>query len=293
MSANEHSQTSFFERNPSVIQPYGNGIPLVLIHDGGGTTYSYYGLRNLDRPVYGIHNPRFYTCRPFKGGIMEMARIYTQLIELAGIDGPFIIGGWSLGGLIALEITRILGTYPYGPIAGTVMIDTPCPVPSSVPASEPQLRFHENCRLEIKKLVQQNMKVAVGMLDRYQPPLNVSDWSYEDEQDYTLLDSASDTRFLPHVVLLKAQGYAPTLNQTEASSSIVNSARVDYFRDFTALGWEKAEEPLVSEVLLIPGNHYDLFMDENVKSSSNAIRKACDNLEADLYETRHNNSDSD
>ncbi|KAK6541952.1 hypothetical protein TWF694_007724 [Orbilia ellipsospora] len=272
---------SFMEQNPSIIQPYGSGIPLVLIHDGGGTTYSYHGLKSLDRPVYGIHNPRFYSGRAFKGGIPEMARIYAQLIELLDFHGrPFIIGGWSLGGLIALEITRALGTYPYGPIAGTIMIDSPCPV--SLPEgmiSEPRLRFHDHCRLEIRLLVQLNMKVAVRMLQDYVPPTSTGDWHGEEGQNCTLLYEESNTKFLPHVTLLKAEEYSPTTKKTNAQKSI---ALVDYFRELTALGWEKADCQLISDVLPIPGNHFDLFMEENLESTSNGLIAACEAIELSL-----------
>ncbi|KAF3916217.1 hypothetical protein AA313_de0209482 [Arthrobotrys entomopaga] len=270
------------EHNPSTIQPYGSGIPLVLIHDGGGTVYSYHGLKSLDRPVYGIHNPRFYSGRAFKGGIPEMARIYTQLIELLDFHGrPFIIGGWSLGGLIALEITRALGTYPYGPIAGTIMIDTPCPVslPDNIIA-EPRLRFHSHCRLETKLMVQLNMKVAVRMLQNYEPPTHARDWHGEEGQNCTLSYEESDTKFLPRVTLLKAEEYSPTMKKTNNTQQSI--ARVDYFREFTALGWEKADCRLVSEVLAIPGNHFDLFMDENLESTSTGLMAACESIESSL-----------
>lgn len=38
--------------------------PLVLIHDGGGTTASYYALTNLDHNIYGIENPLFHASKP-------------------------------------------------------------------------------------------------------------------------------------------------------------------------------------------------------------------------------------
>ncbi|KAK6359047.1 hypothetical protein TWF696_000218 [Orbilia brochopaga] len=285
MSVNEHiSGNALMVQNPSIIQPYGDGIPLVLIHDGGGTTYPYYGLKNLERPVYGIHNPRFYSCRPFSGGIVEMAKIYTQMIELLGISGPFIVGGWSLGGLIALEITKLLGTYPYGPVAGTIMIDTPCPVASSVPAAQPIIRFHDHCRLETKLLVHLNMKVAVKMVDKYQPPLHAVDWDYADDQDCTLLDERSDVRLIPYVVLLRARERVQTFE--DDTSTPANQARVDYFRDFEALGWERAERQIISKVLPIPGNHFDIFLEENIESTSVTLHEACDTIERDIYRSQ-------
>jgi hypothetical protein len=52
-----------------------SAAPLVLIHDGGGTTVSYFYLELLDRAVYAIQNPRFYSGKPWEGGLPEMGRL--------------------------------------------------------------------------------------------------------------------------------------------------------------------------------------------------------------------------
>jgi hypothetical protein len=85
------------EKNPSLVQAapsfrQGNA-PLVLIHDGGGTTFGYHCLPSLQRTVYAIHNPHFYSGRPWPGGIPAMARIYIELIRSNIPAGEFILGG--------------------------------------------------------------------------------------------------------------------------------------------------------------------------------------------------------
>lgn len=67
--------------------------PLVLFHDGGGTTFSYFILGNLNREVYAIHNPNYFSGQPFKGGMNAMARHYIDLMTKAGISGQVILGG--------------------------------------------------------------------------------------------------------------------------------------------------------------------------------------------------------
>lgn len=70
-------------------------LPLVLLHDGGGTTFSYFFLDHLDRDVWALHNPNFFTGEPFAGGMDAMARHYIELIAKAGISGKILIGGQS------------------------------------------------------------------------------------------------------------------------------------------------------------------------------------------------------
>lgn len=74
--------------------PYSKkAAPLVLIHDGGGTSVSYYFLGPLNRPVYGIRNPKFYSGGEWKGGIIEMAQLYADFITTVIPSGPLLLGG--------------------------------------------------------------------------------------------------------------------------------------------------------------------------------------------------------
>lgn len=67
--------------------------PLVLIHDGGGTTFGYFMLGNLYRDVWAIHNPHFFDGGAFEGGLDEMAQLYIGFMNDAGIKGNILLGG--------------------------------------------------------------------------------------------------------------------------------------------------------------------------------------------------------
>jgi thioesterase domain-containing protein len=85
--------------NPVQIQHKGQGstaVPLVLIHDGGGTIYSYLNLGQLHRDVYAIFNPHFDDGSPWMGGIPEMAQEYAKMIRAKIGRGPIILGGESI-----------------------------------------------------------------------------------------------------------------------------------------------------------------------------------------------------
>lgn len=67
-------------------------VPLVLIHDGGGTILSYHGLEALRRPVFAIPDVTFGTSQSWQS-IAEMAAAYCQVIEEKFIAGPILLGG--------------------------------------------------------------------------------------------------------------------------------------------------------------------------------------------------------
>ncbi|KAF2155479.1 hypothetical protein K461DRAFT_266748 [Myriangium duriaei CBS 260.36] len=102
-------------------------VPLVLIHDAGGTTFPYFLLHELDRDVYAIADPLFDTTDSWTGGVRQMAECYTSAILGKLSSGPIIIGGWSLGGIISMEVARVMRTTSGAQVQGLILIDTPYP----------------------------------------------------------------------------------------------------------------------------------------------------------------------
>jgi pimeloyl-ACP methyl ester carboxylesterase len=99
--------------------------PLFLIHDGSGICVQYHRLRPFNRTVYAIHDPKFLDPDSWSG-IPAMAQSYAQLIART-TSGPYILGGWSFGGVVAFEAARVLMAGGYA-VAGVVLIDSPPPI---------------------------------------------------------------------------------------------------------------------------------------------------------------------
>ena len=71
-------------------------VPVFVFHPAGGSTVVYEPLLNrlpADTPMYGLER--------VEGSIEERAAQYVpKLMEMQG-DGPYILAGWSLGGVLA------------------------------------------------------------------------------------------------------------------------------------------------------------------------------------------------
>lgn len=86
--------------NPTQVQfvppgkAHNSPLPLVLIHDGGGTTFSYFVLGSLERDVWAVHNPNYFEGLPWEGGMDEMAKKYLDFIA-GELVGPIMLGGKS------------------------------------------------------------------------------------------------------------------------------------------------------------------------------------------------------
>ncbi len=92
------------------LQKIGDKRPLFLIHPIGGTVFCYLPLRNYinDRPIYGIEDPGINASSPHFNALGELANYYIKGIKKIQPEGPYLIGGASLGGLISIEIAKQL-----------------------------------------------------------------------------------------------------------------------------------------------------------------------------------------
>ncbi|HKT03795.1 MAG TPA: thioesterase domain-containing protein [Rugosimonospora sp.] len=100
--------------------------PLFLVHAVGGTTFGYVALaRELSGTfrTYGIEADDPANGTAPATGLHDMVTRYTDAIRRVCPAGPFGLGGWSLGGLVAFEIARRLQS-DGETVAPLVLIDT-------------------------------------------------------------------------------------------------------------------------------------------------------------------------
>jgi thioesterase domain-containing protein len=93
------------------LRPQGSRKPLFCVHPLGGTTLCYFSLaRHLDphQPFYAVRAPELDGEREPHTRIEDMAACYVAAILAIQPEGPYLLGGWSLGGVIAFEMARQL-----------------------------------------------------------------------------------------------------------------------------------------------------------------------------------------
>jgi amino acid adenylation domain-containing protein len=90
--------------------PGAAAAPLFLVHPIGGSVFCYRELaRRLGgRAVYGLQARGFAGEEQPIAGVPEMAAAYLESLVLAQPAGPYHLGGWSFGALVALEMARQL-----------------------------------------------------------------------------------------------------------------------------------------------------------------------------------------
>ncbi len=90
----------------------GNGVPLFCIHPSGGSGHWYEPLAALladDEALYAFHTfGTEHDTEPFPGDVAGLAARYLADLREVAPRGPYRLLGWSLSGVIALEMGRQL-----------------------------------------------------------------------------------------------------------------------------------------------------------------------------------------
>src|SRR5215510_6361409 len=107
-----------------LLNEHGQGRPVFWFHGGLGGVQPYHILAEVcQRPFYGIQARGWMSEQPPLYGVQAMASYYIQAMQTVQATGPYDVGGYSLGGLIAYEVTRQLQELGES-VATIVMLDT-------------------------------------------------------------------------------------------------------------------------------------------------------------------------
>ncbi|KAI6353339.1 hypothetical protein MCOR25_009024 [Pyricularia grisea] len=263
-------------------------LPLVLVHDGGGTAFSYFCIGpGLGRPLYGLDNPRMHQGGYWDGGIAAMAEHYVTLLDRAFPKGAeILLGGWSLGGAVSLQMAHILATRdssgPQIRVQGIIMIDTfyQRGLADATPDEQAALRkaveasggptlvrsASEMGSMELKPKVDLNLMHAGAMLLEWRRP----EWEGSRRPPPTVLLRARDP--VPPEIL------PPVVRDGPGGRSVFDSVRHE-----PLLGWAEYNELngrfFVAEDE-VSGSHLSVFDQEHIDELVQKITKATVLLES-------------
>ncbi|KAL3471364.1 thioesterase domain-containing protein [Aspergillus californicus] len=254
--------------------------PLFLIHDGGGTTFAYHCLEPLHRSTYGIFNPRFHSGGSFEGGVRGMGRLYASMIRQTCAEADFhgkcnpdggvdiLIGGWSMGGLLSLEIAKVLTGDAEVRVIGVLMIESMCPVQLPIASAISENGGGNDYLGTLDHLVDLNRpggkNLALSVKAMQEALRVIRDWDPP-----TWAGDQAEQR--PRCSLFRAIDSLPT------ASKRVHI--LDIYRDDQTLGWDRYDPELFTETVNVEGNHFEMFSFQHIPGISQAIKRCCDLLE--------------
>jgi pyochelin synthetase len=111
------------------------GDPWFFVHPAGGSVMCYRDLAELlDGPCHALQAAAPAAGREAPGTVEEMAAVYLDAVRQVRQNGPYRLGGWSSGAIVAFEMARQLEKSGE-PVDRVAVIDAPAPV---APATAPE-----------------------------------------------------------------------------------------------------------------------------------------------------------
>jgi amino acid adenylation domain-containing protein len=116
------------------IQSVGSKPPFFCIHPIFGVIFQYYELAyhlGIDQPFYGLQPLGLDGEQPPLTRIEDMAAHYIEALRRVQPSGPYFLGGWSFGGLVAFEMAQQLRSSGQQ-VALLAILDTFAPLPGNI-----------------------------------------------------------------------------------------------------------------------------------------------------------------
>jgi thioesterase domain-containing protein len=266
-------QTDLTSESPVVaLQRAGSKTPYFCIHPIGGNILCYVELARLmstDRPFYAIHATGSSANGELNTGIESIAAHYVELVRAMQPEGPYLLGGWSFGGVVAFEMARQLKQQ--GQVAHVTLVDTWAP-------SQQTSRQHEPDAAEmLSRFVEDFAGISGKVLEVHHDHLRQLD---AQAQLKFVLDQAIKLNLLPpdmevsqfaslfEVFERNAKAFLayrpPSVELGSRLMLFRASEGKDELRDGPALGWDQVCVGDI-EVRHVPGNHYTALAGANVR----------------------------
>lgn len=265
----------------------GSGTPLFLFSSAGGTIVPYVGLIQRiipNRPVYAVAIKIHRILRDPKQTMSQMTQVAHELIREQMPDREIIIGGWSFGGFIAYEVSRIM-KLNNEPVLPVLVLDSLC---SMTGKSWKSLRLGIGlfCRLVMNfvPFVTDSMRLR-AKLKRLNNSSSDRPVAADDFFD-AVPSPVSLTFFFPQ--------YSRVLRNYEMQNAglsvILLSAEGNHNKEERRQEWRSAT-PGDVEILPVPGHHFSMILEPHLTPLAKSLDSALHAIDNNVELTRESTTE--
>jgi amino acid adenylation domain-containing protein len=244
------------------IQPGGSKQPFFCVHPSGGNVLCYVELASyldLEQPFYGLQAPGLDGEQEPYTRVEDMANHYIEAIRTVQPQGPYLLGGWSMGGVVAFEMAQQLQKQGHQ-VALLALLDSKVPnlrSEADLDRAAPLIEFAERLGLTI----------------------SISDFESleQNEQLNYILEQAKKSNIMPSDAQLQQltallnvcnanvqalYNYVPQVYSNSINLLRTNDHSTTDLSDST-LGWSKLSSKSV-EIYIVPGDHNSMLTKPHV-----------------------------
>ena len=254
------------------IKPAGSKMPVYIVHGVGLNVLNFYDLAQhvaADQPVFGLQAIGLDGGKISVSSIQEIATHYVSEVVKHNPDGPYALGGYSIGGFIAVEMARQLEAMGKE-VKLLAIFDTDADIarerePWHIIMPKVAKRYMPKFLGGTKSLGKQLIYVFNNKLATIKGKLGLVKKAESDEY-YALLDSI----IKQYLAALDTHKLEPVNHNIHLFKADVND---HYNDDEIYLGWKKYTTKEVKRYE-VPGNHLTMMALPHVPELGKALQKA-------------------
>lgn len=254
------------------LQTGGTRPPLFCVHPVGGAVFCYLELaRQLgpEQPFYGVQAAGLEGEEPAVDRLDELADRYAAAIDQTQVSGPCLLAGWSLGGVIAVEVARQLHARGRR-VPLLALIDSPPPRPASALAPYPELL--ESFVRDVASLLGRRAPSVKDQLEAL-PAEGWVDHVVSRLRDAGLLVTERDSAHVRNrIEVFLANLRAVSRHALEPYDGRISLLRAGAAGAGAAERWRAYARDVVE--LPLPGDHYSLLRPPHVSTTA-AVLRSC------------------
>jgi len=266
------------------IQTKGRRRPFFCVHPAGGNILCYLELaRNLgaEQPFYGFQARGLYEESARFSDIETMATHYVEELLEFEPEGPYLLGGYSMGGVVAFEMAQQLRARGKT-VDRLVLFDTTAPHPGQkLETSKEKLmiNFAREFGLSIERL-----GLSSDALSSLEPEQRIL-YVLEEAKKQSLMPAAiGDEHILRlwrmfETNFLAMRNYIPGIYQGHLALFKAMDTSSNGFHDH-ANGWTAFAAGVNTQEL--PGDHYSIMRDPHVRSLAQRLTEYLETTVADV-----------
>jgi len=244
------------------IQPHGSKPPLFFVHPIGGNILCYYELSRYlgsEQPFYGLQSPGLNgECEPYTR-VEDMAAHYIESLLIIQPRGPYLLGGWSMGGFVALEMAQQLQRQG-DKVALLAILDSPDPVSRSGIDDDDFGRVLSKIAMDdefsVGRTLSGSLSKPLNHLLKQAGVFHLLNSSFEFQQNsyFVKVFKSNLIALLSYV----PQVYSNRIIYFQAEDTVANNSHS------LTLGWDQiSSEPI--EIVVVPGSHQTMVTNSHVR----------------------------
>jgi thioesterase domain-containing protein len=271
------------------IQTAGAKLPFFCAHPLGGNVLGYVDLARyltLEQPFYGLQAPGVDGQREPYNRIEDLAAHYIEALSLVQRSGPYLLGGHSLGGIVAFEMAQQLQAQGQK-VALLAIMDTPAPINGETPEPIDEAKWLYKRARVLERFFGENLSISYDKLQQLESEEQLSYFLDKLRCAHLIPPDAGQQMIRRILQVQKAshqalQSYIPQVYRgritlfraSEVLAEDSGGVFAQSFRD-RALAWgELTTEPV--KIQSVPGNHITMLAEPHVRVLGNKLKNCLD-----------------